>query len=51
MKENTSMTDYQLKYYNRLHKFIRKLLRLLSPELREDLEKEYDEILDSDNDK
>lgn len=50
MKENTSMTDYQLKYYCSLHKFIRKLLRLISPELRDELEKEYDEILDSDKD-
>lgn len=45
MKDNTSMTDYQF----RLNKFIRKLLWLIPAELREDLEKEYDEILDSNN--
>lgn len=39
------MTDGQLQYLNRLNMFIRKLLRLVPKELREDLENEYDAIL------
>lgn len=39
------MTDNQLKYLNRLHQFIRKLLKLVPQEKREELETEFDEIL------
>lgn len=39
------MTDRQLQYLNRLNMFIRKLLRLVPKELRDDLENEYDAIL------
>nr|DAG25511.1 MAG TPA: hypothetical protein [Caudoviricetes sp.] len=41
------MTDNQLKFLNRLYKFIRKLLKLVPQELREELENEFDEILQS----
>ena len=39
------MTDFQLRYLNKLHLFIRKLLRLISQEEREKLEEEFDKIL------
>ena len=39
------MTDNQLKHLNRLYHFIRKLLKLVPQEQREDLEKEFDDIL------
>ena len=41
------MTDNQLKYLNRLHQFIRKLLKLVPSEQRESLENEFDTILQS----
>ena len=41
------MTDNQLKFLIRLYKFIRKLLKLVPQELREELENEFDEILQS----
>ena len=39
------MTDNQLKHLNRLYQFIRKLLRLVPQESREQLEEEFDKIL------
>ena len=45
--ERMGMTENQLKHMNRLELFIRKLLRLVPIDKREDLEKEYDEILQS----
>ena len=39
------MTDNQLKHLNRLYQFIRKLLRLVPQECREQLEEEFDKIL------
>lgn len=39
------MTDKQLRYLNRLHMFIRKLLKLVPQDQRESLENEFDEIL------
>lgn len=47
MKEGTPMTDNQLKYLNRLYIFIRKLLKLVPQEMRENLETEFDDILQS----
>lgn len=41
------MTDNQLKIYNRLLQFIRKLLKLVPDEKRESLEEEFDGILQS----
>lgn len=45
---NIGMTDGQFKHLTRLHQFIRKLLKLVPTEQRELLEKEYDDILQSD---
>ena len=39
------MTDMQLRYINRLTVFVRKLLRLVPQEKREELENEFDAIL------
>lgn len=39
------MTDNQLKIYNRLLQFIRKLLKLIPTDQREVLEEEFDSIL------
>lgn len=43
MSEN--MTDKQLRYINRLTVFVRKLLKLVPQDKREDLENEFDNIL------
>lgn len=43
MTEN--MTDKQLRYINRLTVFVRKLLKLVPNEKREELENEFDVIL------
>ena len=40
-----NMTDNQLKIYNRLLQFIRKLLKLVPDDKREVLEEEFDTIL------
>ena len=39
------MTDKQLRYINRLTVFVRKLLKLVPQEMREELENEFDSIL------
>lgn len=39
------MTDKQLRYINRLTVFVRKLLRLVPQEKRQELEEEFDGIL------
>lgn len=39
------MTDKQLRYINRLTVFVRKLLRLVPQDKREELENEFDNIL------
>lgn len=39
------MTDKQLRYINRLTVFVRKLLKLVPQESREELENEFDNIL------
>lgn len=39
------MTDKQLRYINRLTVFVRQLLKLVPQEKREELEKEFDDIL------
>ena len=39
------MTDKQLRYLNRLTVFIRKLLKLVPQDKREELENEFDSIL------
>lgn len=39
------MTDKQLRYINRLTVFVRKLLKLVPQEKREELENEFDSIL------
>ena len=39
------MTDKQLRYINRLTVFVRKLLKLVPVEKRDDLEAEFDSIL------
>ena len=39
------MTDKQLRYINRLTVFVRKLLKLVPQEKREELENEFDNIL------
>ena len=39
------MTDKQLRYINRLTVFVRKLLKLVPQDKREDLENEFDSIL------
>ncbi len=43
--EVENMTDKQLRYINRLTVFVRKLLRLVPQDKREDLENEFDSIL------
>ena len=40
-----NMTDKQLRYINRLTVFVRKLLKLVPQDQREELETEFDEIL------
>ncbi len=45
MKEQDVMTDKQLRYINRLTVFVRKLLKLVPQERREELENEFDSIL------
>lgn len=45
--DNMTMTDNQFKIYNRLLKFIRKLLKLVPDDKRESLEEEFDSILRS----
>lgn len=42
-----NMTDNQLKIYNRLLQFIRKLLKLIPDDKRDALEEEFDSILQS----
>ncbi len=48
------MTDKQLRYINRLTVLVRKLLRLIPQDKREELENEFDsillEVVDSDKD-
>lgn len=44
-KVGDRMTDKQLRYINRLIVFVRKLLRLVPQEKREELENEFDSIL------
>mgnify|MGYP001030549532 CR=1 FL=1 len=44
-KAGDSMTDKQLRYINRLTVFVRKLLKLVPQEKREELENEFDSIL------
>lgn len=39
------LTDRQLRYVNRLTVFIRKLLKLVPEDKREELENEFDDIL------
>ena len=39
------MTDKQLRYINRLTVFVRKLLKLVPQDKREELENEFDSIL------
>lgn len=39
------MTDKQLRYINRLTVFVRKLLKLVPEDRREELEEEFDSIL------
>ena len=43
--EVDNMTDKQLRYINRLTVFVRKLLKLVPQEKREELENEFDSIL------
>ncbi|MBD5505865.1 MAG: hypothetical protein HDR09_19510 [Lachnospiraceae bacterium] len=43
--EVDNLTDKQLRYINRLTVFVRKLLKLVPPEKREELENEFDSIL------
>ena len=38
------MTDKQLRYINRLTVFVRKLLKLVTQEQKEELENEFDNI-------
>ena len=45
MGDTVGMTDNQLKIYNKLLKFIRKLLKLVPNEKRDSLEEEFDNIL------
>ena len=45
MKAGDHMTDKQLRYINRLTVFVRKLLKLVPQEKREELEDEFDSIL------
>ena len=39
------MTDKQLRYINRLTVFVRKLLKLVPQDRRDELENEFDDIL------
>lgn len=45
MKAGDNMTDKQLRFINRLTVFVRKLLRLVPQEMRDELEEEFDNIL------
>lgn len=45
IKVVNEMTDKQLRYINRLTVFVRKLLKLVPQEKRDELEKEFDSIL------
>ena len=45
MKVGEIMTDKQLRYINRLTVFVRKLLKLVPQDKREELESELDNIL------
>lgn len=42
---NEPMTDKQLRYINRLTVFVRKLLKLIPQDKRNELEDEFDSIL------
>ena len=44
-RENENMTDKQLRHINRLTVFVRKLLKLVPQDKREELENEFDSIL------
>lgn len=44
-REDENMTDKQLRYINRLTVFVRKLLKLVPQDKREELENEFDSIL------
>ena len=44
-KAGDIMTDNKLRYINRLTVFVRKLLKLVPQEKREELENEFDSIL------
>ena len=44
-REDENMTDKQLRYINRLTTFVRKLLKLVPQDKREELENEFDSIL------
>lgn len=48
MDGEAQMTDYQLNHLTKLYMFIRKLLKLVPQDLRDELENEFDEILKSD---
>ena len=50
INEENPMTDSQLKHLNRLYLFIRKLLKLVPQDKREELEDEFDNILQSNID-
>lgn len=43
--EKYPMTDKQLRYINRLTVFVRKLLKLVPQDKRDELEDEFDKIL------
>lgn len=43
--EVNNMTDKQLRYINRLTVFVRKLLKLVPQDKRDELENEFDSIL------
>lgn len=45
VKAGETMTDKQLRYINRLTVFVRKLLKLVPQDKREELENEFDSIL------
>lgn len=44
-REDENMTDKQLRYINRLTVFVRKLLKLVPQDKREELENDFDSIL------
>lgn len=44
-KVSENMTDKQLRYINRLTVFVRKLLKLVPQDKRDELEDEFDNIL------